>query len=255
MEIGRNEALQLIALEILAEAGEPVGSMRLSEAFQQAGYDLAQATAGRFLQHTDMLGLTAGEGGKRGRVITGKGLVRLEELRVKATQREKSLRLMDAVTISDLSELRELLFVRRAVESEGARLAATRGTRAELARIMELARSHVRDVSDHRVPTAECSLQFHRSIAEASHNSVLMSVASVLFESANSMLMDVMEIVSVNSSNVALFADEHFQLAQALADRDAKRAHELMYAHITDMIAPVEQSLADDEAGLRARPQ
>lgn len=244
MEAGRNEALQLIALSTLAEAGQPVGSMRLAEAFQQAGHDLAQATAGRFLRQMDVLGLTDGEGGKRGRVITEKGLARLEELRGKMTLRQNSSRLMDAATINDLSDLHELLLVRRAVESEGARLAAERASDAELAEIVKLAQSHVRDVRAHRVPDAETSQRFHRCIAEASHNPVLVSVALVLFEPANPMLLGVMENVSVSSSMVASYANEHLELAEALAARDATQSEELMYSHITHMIAPVAERLS-----------
>jgi len=169
MEAGRNEALQLIALSTLAEAGQPVGSMRLAEAFQQAGHDLAQATAGRFLRQMDVLGLTDGEGGKRGRVITEKGLARLEELRGKMTLRQNSSRLMDAATINDLSDLHELLLVRRAVESEGARLAAERATDAELAEIVKLAQSHVRDVRARSCEFA-CDFRQRSFVARGEHD-------------------------------------------------------------------------------------
>lgn len=244
MEARRNEALELITLSMLAEAGQPVGSMRLAEAFQQAGHDLAQATAGRFLRQLDLLGLTEGEGGKRGRTITRKGLLRLDELRTRITQREKSSRLMDATTINDLSDLHELLLVRRAVEAEGARLAAVRATGQELAEIMRLAQSHVRDVRANRVPEAETSLRFHRCIAEASHNPVLTSVALVLFEPANPMLLSVLENVSVSSSMVASYANEHLDLAKALAERNAARSEELMYDHLTNLIVPVAERLS-----------
>ncbi len=247
MEDRRNEALEFITLSALAEAGQPVGSMRLAEAFQQAGHDLAQATAGRFLRQMDRQGLTDGEGGKRGRVITEKGLARLEELRGRMTLRENSSRLMDATTINDLSDLHELLLVRRVVESEGARLAAERASDAELAEIVKLAQSHVSDVRARRVPDADTSQRFHRRIAEASHNPVLISVALVLFEPANPMLLGVMENVSVSSSMVASYANEHLELAQALAGRNAARSEELMYDHITHMIAPVKERLSGSD--------
>lgn len=244
MEAGRNEALEYITLSMLAEAQEPVGSMRLSEAFQQAGYDLAQATAGRFLQQLDALGLTAGDGGKRGRVITKRGLARFEELRVRAKLRESSSRLVDAVAVSDLSDLHELLLVRRRVESEAARLAAIRATPGELTEILKLAQWHVREVRANRLPEAEKSLQFHRSIAEASHNPVLVSIAAILFEPANAMLLEALEIVSVSSSMVARFAFQHLDVAEALKARSPERAERLMYDHITSMIAPVAERLS-----------
>jgi DNA-binding FadR family transcriptional regulator len=244
METDRNEALELVALGVLAEADGPVGSMRLAEALQDAGHDLSQATAGRFLRQLDLLGLIKGDGGKRGRTITRDGIARLEELRDKMTMREKSSRLMDAATVTDLSDLHELLLVRRAVEAEGARLAALRASDAELQDILAQAQSHVRDVRAERVPQAESSTRFHRSIAEASHNPMLISVALVLLEPSNPALTGVLENVSVQSSRVAGHANEHVEIAEALISRDPERSQRLMHRHISSMIAPVQDTLA-----------
>ncbi|PWK59996.1 FCD domain-containing protein [Aminobacter sp. AP02] len=244
MEIERNEALELIALGVLADADGPVGSMRLAEVFKETGHDLSQATAGRFLRQLDLLGLTKGDGGKRGRTITREGVARLEELKDKVTMREKSSRLMDAATVTDLSDLHELLLVRRAVEAEGARLAALRATDSELSDILAQARSHVRDVRAQRVPEAESSTRFHRSIAEASHNPMLISVALVLLEPSNPALTGVLENVSVQSAKVAGHANEHVDIAEALMSRDAELSQRLMYRHITSMIEPVQETLA-----------
>lgn len=243
METERNEALELVALGVLAEADGPVGSMRLAEALKEAGHDLSQATAGRFLRQLDLLGFLKGNGDKRGRTITPDGIARLEELRDKMTIREKSSRLMDAATVTDLSDLHELLLVRRAVEAEGARLAALRASDAELNNILGLAQSHVRDVRAERVPDAESSTQFHRSIAEASHNPMLISVALVLLEPANPALTGILENVSVQSARVAGHANEHVAIAEALMSRDAELSQRLMYRHITSMIAPVQETL------------
>ena len=244
MEIDRNEALELVALSVLADADGPVGSMRLSEAFQEAGHGLSQATAGRFLRQLDLQGLTRGDGTKRGRTITRAGIARLDDLRGKVTMREKSSRLMDAATVTDLSDLHEVLLVRRAVEAEGARLAALRASDAELKDILTQAQSHVRDVRAHRVPDAESSTRFHRSIAEASHNQMLISVALVLLEPSNPALTGVLENISVQSSRVAGHANEHVGIAEALLSRDPERSERLMYNHLTSMIAPVEETLS-----------
>lgn len=253
METDRNEALELVALGVLAEADGPVGSMRLAEALRDAGHDLSQATAGRFLRQLDLHGFIRGNGGKSGRTITREGIARLEELRDKMTIREKSSRLMNAATVTDLSDLHELLLVRRAVEAEGARLAALRATDAELRDILAQARSHVRDVKAERVPDAESSTRFHRSIAEASHNPMLISVAHVLLEPSNPALTGVLENVSVQSAKVAGHANEHVEIAEALMSRDPERSQQLMYRHMTSMIAPVQETL-ETGSGLVIEP-
>ncbi|MFT4015131.1 MAG: FCD domain-containing protein [Paracoccus sp. (in: a-proteobacteria)] len=247
MENDRNEALELISLSVLAEAEGPVGSMRLSEVFQEKGHSLSQATAGRFLRQLDLLGLTRG-GGKRGRTITRDGLDRLAELHSRRELKKKSALLMNAANVTDLSELCELLLVRRAVESEGARLAALRASNGQLQDILTEARAHVADVEAARVPQAASSVRFHRMIAEASCNPMLISIAMVLLEPANPSLTGVLEEVSVGSSMVASHAKEHVLLAEALIARDPERAHDLMYRHISSMIAPVEAQLGGGAA-------
>lgn len=234
----KDNALELIALKLLAEADGPVGSMRLAEAFQAGGFPLAQATAGRFLYQLDQRGFTRVQNGKRGRVVTKQGLERLRELEASTLIQERGVNLMRAVNVLHLSDLVDLLVVRRAVETEAARYAAIRGTDAELADIAEQAKGHVCTIHDHRFPDRESSIRFHRSVAEASHNEMLISVALLLLEPGNSKLNVVLEDISVGSDLAATHASDHAELAEALLSRDADRSAEIMYAHMSRLIDP-----------------
>lgn len=256
MEMARDEALELLALELLVASDGPVGAMRLAETFQKAGHDLAQATAGRFLRQLDLKGFTRADGGKRGRTVTEPGVQRLRELREKLMLRERGTRLLRAATISDLSDLRELLLVRRAVECEAARLAATRASDAELDEILAHGRALREEVNSGRVPDSESSVGFHRMVAEASHNPVLISVAMVLLEPQNAFLTDVLEDVAVSTATVASLADDHVELAEALLARSAERSRAVMHRHMTSLIGSVTARLGPserpDSATLRA---
>lgn len=244
MEVERNEELEFLALSFLAAAQGPVGSTKLTEVFQQAGHDLALATSGRFLRQLELQGYTRSKGAKLGRIITDTGRERLEQLRASFSLQEKSARMLDAAAVNDLSDLHEVLLVRRAIESEAARLAAIRATDAELRAINEQARSHLQDTAMGRVPGAAASMTFHRSVVEASHNPILISVALILLEPRNPVITSTLQDVTVGADKVASHAADHGRLAAALLARDGERAEALMYEHIGNMIAPVAERLS-----------
>lgn len=239
IEVDRDETLELVALDLLTRTDGPVGAVRLAEAFQEAGHDLAQATAGRFLRSLDIKGYTQADGGKRGRSVTDQGVRRLEELRSRAELRSRGVQIMQAATINDLSDLYEMLLVRRAVESEGAWLAALRGSDAELQAIHTVAERILAGVRAGRVPDSASSVAFHRSIAEASHNAMLVSVAVVLLEPQNAAITNALEDVSVTAAQVLRFAEDHLAIARALVARDEEGARQAMYQHITATIDSV----------------
>jgi DNA-binding GntR family transcriptional regulator len=175
--------MQLVTLTILAHADEPVGSVRLAEAFLDAGLIAGDATAGRYLRKLDRSGLTRPISTK-GRLITEKGRRRLAELRAAKQNHEQSARIVQAIKATDIDEAIELLYVRRAVEAEAARLAAIRATKEEIDQILALESAQGQDLSlgETRV---NAFLAFHRLVARASHNRMLIAVAMMLLDETN----------------------------------------------------------------------
>lgn len=249
MDSDKNLSMELVALTLLADSDRPVGSQRLAQACAAAGIDVAEATAGRFLRQLDQRGLTEVQGGKRGRLMTPQGFARLQELKATTRLKAHGANLVRAATATDLSNLIDLLLVRRAVETEAARLAALRGTDAELEEIEQQARSHRCDIEAGRTPGVNRSTLFHRSVAEASHNDMLISVALLLLEPANAALNKALEEVSVLSKVASSHAEEHLELAEALLARDASEAEEVMHRHLSRLIAPVEAHLTSLDSG------
>ena len=231
--------LELTALTLLAEADEPIGSARLAEALRQAGIPVAEATAGRYLRQLDERGLTRALPAKLGRIITGAGRERLRELRLLRRQDEHGARVLRAVNTNEIDELIDLLYVRRAVEAEAARLAARRATGDELARIADLSARHVHDVGAGR-DTVEPSMQFHRLVAEASHNRMLVAVALLLLDPAHDPLEKVLGRIALDTGVTLDHAADHVALAEALRARDATAAEAAMRAHMDKLIQTVE---------------
>lgn len=238
-EGGEGSAMELTALALLGGASEPIGSARLAEAFRQAGIAVAEATAGRYLRQLDGRGLTRAAGAKLGRVITDAGRERLEELQRLRRHDEHGARLFRAVATTAIDELMDLLYVRRAVESEAARLAARRATDTELAQIAAVSSQHVREVSAGH-DTVEPSMNFHRLIAEASHNRLLLAVALLLLDPANDPLEKALGQIALDSGETLDQATDHLALAEALRSRDSDAAEAAMRAHMDKLIQAVE---------------
>jgi DNA-binding GntR family transcriptional regulator len=129
------------------------------------------------------------------------------------------------VQITDLQQIYE---VRMAIERLGARLAAERATTED---IVEMEGCCGQMVNPDRVETQELILidrNFHRLLAQATHNKFLMSEIEQFYNlSLRLWHLSLNKVVSTD-----LDTSRHFAILQALKDRDGTRAEELMGQHI-----------------------
>lgn len=229
--------LEIVALAYIASHDEPVGSQRLQQVLAEAGFAMAEATAGRFLRALDQQGFTEAVQNTRGRVITAAGEERLAELLRERRRALLSAELVEAVSAADLQSALDLLYVRRAIEPEGVHHAALKATDAEIEAIARLAEDHVHDVagSDSVGP----AMNFHRSLAEASHNGVLAAVAALLLDPVNDRLAHLQRQISSDIGTTRAYVNAHQQIAGHLRARDAHAAERAMRDHIDQMIAAV----------------
>ena len=243
--------LELQALFVLAEADEPIGSPRLCEALREAGFDVGEATAGRLLRQLDRAGFTRAVG-TRGRVLDEAGEQRLAELRRIQAQNEQSEQLVRAINVSRVEEVVDLLHARRAVETETTRLAAERASAAELAAIMTAAGiSH--DCAAEGSARIDSSHAFHRRIAEASHNRLLIAVLRMLLDPMNDSLAALLDRIAIPADDAtpAAFVDDHARIAEMLEQRDGEAAAVMMSAHFDRLIAAVRTRATPENAATR----
>lgn len=144
------------------------------------------------------------------------------------------LRLRKA-TIGDLTEARLLL------ETRVAGLAALRATEEDLRKLDEAVRQHEKTIQTGKLPH-KYNLEFHRDLAEASHNPVLglivNSVADLLIEEVVSKLdLD----LATNQSNL----DFHRQIYQAIKNHQEHEAEEIMREHILEVQRRLQELLTD----------
>jgi DNA-binding FadR family transcriptional regulator len=230
--------MEIVALELLASRPAPVGAITLAATWRAAGIERGEATAGRFLRSLDERSLTTSLGATKGRILTAKGSARLEQLRDEQRFSLHELALSRALAGSDISELTDLLNVRRLVEIECAGLAAIRATEDERASLIRLAQDH-QHLATGSEETTIPSMTFHRHIAEASHNLPLIAIANLLLDPANDPLEKLLAMISHGIGDTGHQLDDHIVLAEAIQRGDAAAAREAMDTHITRLLAAV----------------
>jgi DNA-binding FadR family transcriptional regulator len=135
------------------------------------------------------------------------------------------------------SELREVLQVRRMLEVEGARLAATERTEAELARLREL--HDERDSAQRDARFADfvrVDAEFHLAVVGCAHNTLLTELYRGLTE--------VVTASVAATTHTELGPAEHIQhrgIVEAIAARDPARAAAEAADFLDELLAALER--------------
>lgn len=230
---------ELVALTVLDTSNAPVGAAKLAIAWREAGLPGAEATAGRFLRQLDQRGLTTIHRGTRGRLLTGQGRARLAELHRRDRQDAQGAAIVRALAVSDIDDLIDLLALRQMIETEACRLAATRATEEEIDRLVAFASAQITAVSDGEESMTP-SLNFHRLVAEASHNRLLIAVDLLLLDPSHDPLERLLADIAAETGATLDQASDHVALAAALRDRDPTAAERVMRQHMDKLIRSVE---------------
>ena len=116
---------------------------------------------------------------------------------------------------------------RLAIEPGVARLAAENATPRDLKKIGECIDKMRAVIHEHRIGMA-IELDFHRSIAEASCNPIIMRVVPIILDSILNTYAD--SNPTIQDHGVAL--EEHSAVYSAIADHESDRAFALMQNHL-----------------------
>lgn len=134
------------------------------------------------------------------------------------------------------SRILEVLEVRRALETEAARLAAERARPEDLADVRrQLAERHARQPLD-AASFVEADLDFHHAVVELAGNSVL----SALFASVRPVLHEVL-VEMVRNEPIPDTACAHDALVQALEERDPAAAIAATAANLDPVMATLRE--------------
>ena len=178
-EKGNDAYQEKIVLSLLDRSSGPVGAGTVKEELRSFGYELSEATVGRFLRELDKRGLTC-RVGFQGRRLTELGQRRLSELE-EASRFDSSYKaLLEKIAASEALAFQDFLEARIAIEIAVVRLAAVKRTTSDL---------HVlaQKVEDLKVQETYEGIKavlhdFHRALIKASGNAVLEAVMELLFQ-------------------------------------------------------------------------
>ena len=238
----RESAIDLVALELMRDSEGPVGNHKLVSALHAAGFDLAEATAGRVLRDLVMRGL-ARTLGKQGRVLTAAGRAMLDDLKERMSRRQRSARLVDVASVRSAESLRDMLLVRRAIEPEAARLAASRASEEDIQQLDSFARAHCAAPAEggSRVEPAVC---FHCQLVRSSHHKFLIEIGLMAIEQNDTPLLDRIAHSPgmgqlgqrETEQEAAALARDHTAIVEAIRRRDPAAAERRMRAHIDRLL-------------------
>ena len=230
------ERMQLIALRVLAESGGPSGALSLASAFRNAGIDVAEATAGRYLRQLDELGYTRSLG-KRGRMLTLQG-----ENSAGGTRPERQPRRPWRTSYGRSRRQHDRAAHRPAACAPGGR---DRGGRASGA-----ACDGYRGRGNRRGGGAACRLRrdqqpggishnFHELISRYSHNEMLAAMTMMLLDPQHDPLVKLLDHIADDTGTAMSMALDHPRIAEAIRERDSGEAEHAMRRHLDKLITVV----------------
>lgn len=131
------------------------------------------------------------------------------------------------------SELREILQVRRVLEVEGARLAATERTEAELTRLRELHNERDAAQQDARFDDfVRADAEFHLAVVACGHNALLTELYRGLTEAITASVAATTHRQLGPAEHI-----EHRGIVTAIADRDPTRAATEAAGFLNELLA------------------
>ncbi|SFQ73040.1 FadR/GntR family transcriptional regulator [Amycolatopsis rubida] len=133
------------------------------------------------------------------------------------------------------TELREVLHVRRLLEVEGARLAATARTEEDLAELRVLLNRRDTDWDEGRLDDfARSDAEFHQVVVRCGHNGLLLELYRGLMEAITASVAS----TSDNPEHAEMI--RHRELVDAIETRDAGRAADEAAGFLDELIARAE---------------
>ncbi|GEM_PF-1700933 len=220
-------------LAILATSAFPVGARVIYQRLHESGHQLSEASISRMLARFDAEGWTV-KAGAKGRVLTtaGRRFVTTQE-----ESRRRDIAYAQALEISDVDQVHDLLCARRAVESESCRAAAAKVTPDDL-RELELLLDRQRKLVSSG-DTREPAMTFHRLISRLSDNDLLIAMSETILHENLDYLEHVLDLITVGLPSFPSSITEHQLIIDALRAGDGDSAAAAMEAHLSRLIDEV----------------
>ncbi len=224
---------EYLILKTVARYDKPVGSGTISVDITDIDNSISEATAGRILRLLDQKGFTE-KVGYQGRMVTKKGITRLNQINEKRAKVEQLEELMKVGRARGKSELIDLLIARRAIERELAGLAALNADEEQINELRDIIKKH-EDRSNKELSGAIQDQDFHKLISEMADNNTLKAALNLIKDDGN--LSPVLEFIRKEVGSTLI--EDHRAVLTAIEEGNSLAAEEAMLAHINNLIHDV----------------
>ncbi len=241
--------LEMEVLAFLETSNTPIGSGAIQLHLMAGGVKVSQPTIGRLLKMLDYQGFSS-KASNKGRVLTKRGRLHIEELRRTDRRSRLAEEMLTAAEPASLGELRDVLVARRALEREIARLAAQHATENQIAEMQRTLDIQQQKLASGKTAADE-ALRFHMLLAEASANRFLATAANFIRNDKRSLEVVMYQLGSTVGGDSY---GSHRAILNTVVNEDSDAAEEAMVAHMDQYIFYVE-SLQNPSLPLTATRQ
>ena len=161
-------------LLLFYDKSAPVGARLVKQQLADQGVTTSEASVSRVLVRLDAAGLTEAEA-RKGRVLTPFGR---EVAETAIANRRRNTSFNQALRIRSLEQLLDLLYARRGVEQEAARVAAQRRTPEQLDEMDAVISEHESALARGDDPTPS-GMRFHRLIVKMAGSDLFLSLIHI----------------------------------------------------------------------------
>lgn len=217
-------------LRVIASSHRAIGQGAINLVLRKQGISTSSPTVGRKLQTLEADGFVR-KVSVEGRVITSRGRVILHRYDGDARLSVSGDALLNALRRGDRRHLLDLLAARRALEGEAAALAAVHASPRALRRMETLLEQQSASLTRDDLGLAQ-DIDFHREIARASQNEVLLSLVSLL---RNHRRYD-LSLTSIRTAVGSRLVIDHRAILSAIAARDPNAARAAMERHLDKLV-------------------
>ncbi|WP_078593760.1 FCD domain-containing protein [Evansella clarkii] len=237
----KGEITEYMLLRSLEETESPVGSWQLKMKVEESGLEVSTATIGRILKDLD---------GKKysrlvenqGRVLTPEGLKYVQKITNDLERMQLQQNLMDASIPGDYKELLDLVYARKTIENETARLAALRATDEQIKNLYRSIKLHEKEVTVNNDPTP-VACEFHELVAEASQNRFLIASLNILIFEELKLESKISDLITREKGEE--YGQHHRLITNAINNKDPESAVLYMNEHMEAIINAIEKQIKD----------
>lgn len=227
------DSTEIEILKIVNEVNKPIGTWAIENKLNEKNIEISTATVGRILsklENSDYLEKYKNEG----RIITPEGKLAIKKAETIDIINFHQEKINEIISTEILENFITVIQARKAIEKETCKLATRNISEEGLKKLKE-----VIDRQNEKVKKgesiAEEDLEFHRTIANASGNTILESMYNIISTfKQQSTLFEYMR-----SQIKSPYSKSHINIYHAINNRDEKEAERLMAEHMDNLMEDV----------------